>query len=105
MEIALYHPQYGYYRTSRDPFGKHGDFYTAAQLQPAFGRLIRTILEKLSVEHTLIDMGSGRSEMQEEFSNWNYLAVDVRTPLPQSTPGVIFANELFDALPCRVYDA
>ncbi len=105
MEIALYHPQYGYYRTSRDPFGKHGDFYTAAQLQPAFGRLIRTILEKLPVEHTLIDIGAGRSEMQEEFSNWNYYSVDVCSAHPQPVQGVIFANELFDALPCRVYDA
>ena len=25
MEVALYHPEHGYYRRARDPFGKHGD--------------------------------------------------------------------------------
>ena len=29
MEAALYHPEFGYYRRKRDPFGAGGDFYTA----------------------------------------------------------------------------
>src|SRR6476620_9379219 len=32
MEMALYHPEHGYYRRGRDPFGPAGDFYTAEQL-------------------------------------------------------------------------
>ena len=104
MEVALYHPQYGYYRKDRDPFGKGGDFYTAVQLQPSFGKLIRTILEKLSPLRTLIDIGAGRGEMGEQFQGWNYIAVDVGDRHPPQQPGIIFANELFDALPCRVYD-
>ena len=40
MELALYHPEYGYYRRARDPFGKEGDFYTAEQVQPVFGVLV-----------------------------------------------------------------
>jgi SAM-dependent MidA family methyltransferase len=32
METALYHPEQGYYMTSRDKIGANGDFY-----QPAWG--------------------------------------------------------------------
>lgn len=104
MDVALYHPQHGYYRKDRDPFGQDGDFYTAVQLQPCFGKLIRTILEKLSPLRTLIDIGAGRGEMGEQFQGWNYLPVDIEDTHPLQQPGIIFANELFDALPCRVYD-
>src|ERR1022692_3557521 len=40
MNAALYHPEHGYYRQARDPFGKDGDFFPAEQLQPVFGILI-----------------------------------------------------------------
>ena len=40
MEVALYHPDCGYYRRPAERFGKHGDFFTAEQLQPVFGILI-----------------------------------------------------------------
>lgn len=105
MDVALYHPEYGYYRSKRDPFGRGGDFYTAVQLQPSFGRLIRAVLEKFSASHTLIDVGAGRGEMREQFHEWNYISIDSSDRLPVDLDGVIFANELFDALPCRAYDA
>lgn len=104
MDVALYHPQFGYYRRERDPFGREGDFYTAAQLQPSFGRLIRAVLEKFPVERTLIDIGAGRGEMREQFHEWKYIFIDAGDELPSSSNGVIFANELFDALPCRALD-
>ena len=47
MEVALYHPEHGYYRRPRDPFGKHGDFFTAEQLQPVFGILIAARIRQL----------------------------------------------------------
>ena len=40
MQTALYHPEFGYYRRLRDPFGREGDFFTAEQVQPVFGILI-----------------------------------------------------------------
>ena len=40
MEVALYHPEHGYYRRAQHPFGKGGDFYTAEQIQPVFGILM-----------------------------------------------------------------
>ena len=50
MDIALYHPEHGYYRRERDPFGKAGDFYTAEQLQPVFGILIAAVMRALASE-------------------------------------------------------
>ncbi len=109
MELALYHPEHGYYRRSRDPFGKAGDFYTAAQLQPVFGILmaarVRSLWEELDrpADFTVVDLGAGRGEVREAFAEWRYIPVDVdRGALPDGFTGVVFANEFFDALPVDV---
>ena len=39
MEVALYHPQGGYY-TGPERVGASGDFYTSPSVHPAFGALI-----------------------------------------------------------------
>ena len=39
MEVALYHPDGGYY-TSGEPIGAAGDFYTSPSVHPAFGALL-----------------------------------------------------------------
>lgn len=112
MEIALYDPECGYYRAGRDPFGKEGDFYTASQLQPVFGRIaaafVRSLRDEMGAgaEFTLVEWGAGRSEMAEAFAEFNYTAVDVgRGAPPAEFTGVVFANELFDALPVDVVRA
>ncbi len=103
MEQALYHPLHGYYRRGVEVFGKEGDFYTAAQLQPVYGDLIRRILENLTAHRAVIDLGAGRRDMADAFTGWSYRALDSGDPLPVEFRGVVFANELFDALPCRVF--
>jgi SAM-dependent MidA family methyltransferase len=108
MELALYHPLYGYYRRERDPFGKQGDFYTAEQLQPAFGILvaarIRAMFEELGRPEgfTVVELGPGRAEMRHAFSEWQYVPVDLGGALPARFCGVVFSNEFFDALPVEV---
>jgi SAM-dependent MidA family methyltransferase len=109
MELALYHPQYGYYRRGRDPFGKAGDYYTAQQLQPVFGILIaariRTLFQELGrpEEFVVVELGAGRGEMAAAFSEFSYLPVEIEQGrLPDRFSGVVFANEFFDALPVRL---
>ena len=101
MECALYHPGHGYYR--RDVFGKDGDFFTAAQVQPVFGLLARRVADELllGIEPPLCvaDLGAGRREMAAAFSGLNYLPIEVGDALPADFRGLVFANEFFDALP------
>ncbi len=106
MELALYHPLHGYYCRGEKPIGVRGDFYTASQLQPVFGSLMRGYIERLIGEHQLrlprilIEYGAGRGEMAEAFTDWEYRAIEVHTVPPVSPlSGVVFGNELFDAFP------
>jgi SAM-dependent MidA family methyltransferase len=39
MQVALYHPQHGYYAAARPRTGWGGDFVTSPELDPAFGQL------------------------------------------------------------------
>jgi SAM-dependent MidA family methyltransferase len=109
METALYHPVHGYYRRARDPFGKAGDFYTAEQIQPVFGILIAARIRQLyramgePADFTVVELGAGRGEMAEAFSEWRYLTVDIDSgEFPADFRGVVFSNEFFDALPVDV---
>ncbi len=106
MEVALYHPEHGYYRRPRDPFGKDGDFFTAEQVQPVFGTLMAARIRQLyrsmgePAGFTVVELGAGRGEMAEAFSEWRYLPIDVDSgALPEEFDGVVFSNEFFDALP------
>ena len=47
MEMALYFPELGYYSSSEEKIGKHGDFYTSPCLTPAFGAVIGKQLEEM----------------------------------------------------------
>jgi SAM-dependent MidA family methyltransferase len=119
MEAALYHPAYGYYRRqpagsahpgeAHDPFGREGDFFTAEQIQPVFGILIAARIRQLyramgePRDFTVVELGPGRREMAEAFSEWRYAAVDLDSNgMPEKFTGVVFSNEFFDALPVDV---
>jgi SAM-dependent MidA family methyltransferase len=51
MELALYHPDCGYYASGRANIGRRGDFFTNVSVGPLFGRLLASqfaeIWEKL----------------------------------------------------------
>ena len=109
MEVALYHPEHGYYRRPRDPFGKHGDFFTAEQLQPVFGILIAARIRQLFQQmgepagFTVVELGAGRGEMRAALSEWPYVPIDLDSgALPANFSGIVFSNEFFDALPVEV---
>jgi SAM-dependent MidA family methyltransferase len=109
MQVALYHPEHGYYRRKRDPFGKQGDFFTAEQLQPVFGILMTERVRQLRramgepADFTVVELGAGRREMEQAFGEWRYLPIDIDGgELPGNFTGVVFSNEFFDALPVEV---
>ena len=47
MELALYHPALGYYATRHDRGTRSGDFLTAPETHPIFGRAIARQLDEL----------------------------------------------------------
>lgn len=109
METALYHPEHGYYRRDRDPFGKDGDYYTAEQLQPTFGIVVATLLGSLreqlgqAAEFTVVELGAGRMEMAAALAGFHYIPVESgRGEMPERFSGAVFANEFFDALPVHL---
>jgi SAM-dependent MidA family methyltransferase len=71
MELALAHPDYGYYM-NRDPFGASGDFTTAPEISQMFGELIglwaaevwTTMGSPSSIR--LVELGPGRGTLMSD---------------------------------------
>ncbi len=97
MEVALYDPAGGYYR--QDRFGRQGDFYTAEQLQPVFGMLLRRFCEQQGIGH-VVQPGAGRAALAETFAGMEYTPIDIGYGAwPKAFSGLVLAHEFFDALP------
>ncbi|MBM7865314.1 SAM-dependent methyltransferase [Heliobacterium gestii] len=66
MEVALYHPQHGYYTAGDPPMGRGGDFITAPEISPFFGRVIGRQLTEMWEQmdrpdrFDIIEFGPGR---------------------------------------------
>ncbi|MDA8093190.1 MAG: SAM-dependent methyltransferase, partial [Betaproteobacteria bacterium] len=64
MEMALYHPGQGYYSAGATKFGAAGDFVTAPELSPFFGRALAAqvaqVLRETGGDVLEIGPGSGR---------------------------------------------
>ncbi len=110
IELALYHPEFGYYRRGCDAFGREGDFYTSSQLQPVFGRLIAQRIDRLRrqlgrpAEFCVVELGPGRGETGEAVRRClpgiPWIGVESGGRRPEApVVGVVFSNEFFDALP------
>jgi SAM-dependent MidA family methyltransferase len=50
MELALYHPEHGYYGPGPRRIGRGGDFYTAVSVGPLYGQLLATLAEQIWAE-------------------------------------------------------
>ena len=141
MELALYHPQEGYYGAGRARFGEGGDFDTAAETSALFGRaLAGQCAEVLAAcpGGDIVELGPGSGRLAEVVLGelkeagklpQRYLLVEPapglralqRQRLAGSHPdlvkrlewvdrltherirGVILANEVLDALPCKCF--
>src|SRR6185295_3728218 len=63
MELALYAPGLGYYAAGSRKFGESGDFITAPEISPMFGKCLglqaRQVLEKVGGDILELVPGSG----------------------------------------------
>ena len=141
MELALYHPEEGYYGAGRARFGEGGDFDTAAETSALFGRaLAGQCAEVLAAcpGGDIVELGPGSGRLAEVVLGelrhagkppQRYLLVEPapglravqRQRLAGAHPdlverlewvdrltherirGVILANEVLDALPCKCF--
>lgn len=69
MELALYHPEHGYYSSGRARVGKKGDFFTSVSVGEIYGRLLasvcREVWERLERpgEFTIVEQGANDGSM------------------------------------------
>jgi SAM-dependent MidA family methyltransferase len=69
MELALYHPEHGYYASGRARVGKGGDFYTSVSVGRIYGRLLasvcREVWERLGSpdEFAIVEQGANDGTM------------------------------------------
>lgn len=107
MEVALYHPEVGYYRRHPHPAGRAGDYYTAEQVQPVFGRLLSAHFQQLAKDlharHeplSIVELGAGAASMADYFPALSYVAIELASgSFPERFDGIVFSNEFLDALP------
>lgn len=129
MEVALYHPKFGYYARSDSPVGKEGDYVTSASLSPLFSFVLSLLISEFMGSITdgvcsIVDVGCGDGSLihslyaqasSEVRSRSVFYGVDRSLDRVTSGPGVEFttdltsvprddaqlvvANELFDASP------
>jgi len=111
MELALYHPAVGYYRSDRPRvgYGPGTDFFTATTSGAIFGELIIAACRSLLpagelARHTFIEIGAepGQGVIQD----LPHPFAGVRTvihgdPIELAGDCIVFSNELFDAQPFR----
>ena len=65
MQMALYHPKYGYYNSDKERVGRFGDFYTSPAVHRIFGELIAKQLEEMwrimgKTPFTIVEMGANK---------------------------------------------
>ena len=134
MERALYDSAHGYYRRP-GRIGKQGDFLTSPVIHPMFGWAIagwcRHVWEQLGqpTPFTIFEPGAGQGALAASILDWaegrdpafrqaiRYIAIEpnapgsdsrvewATAPIPAAANGVVLTNELFDALPVRLFDA
>jgi SAM-dependent MidA family methyltransferase len=78
MNLALYHPQHGYYNSDRPPFGKQGDFITSPHWSADFAEVLAeqfvemwqilvsgALEEDRPFNFEIVEMGAGRGTFAE----------------------------------------
>ncbi|MGH7944429.1 MAG: SAM-dependent methyltransferase, partial [Opitutaceae bacterium] len=113
MDLALYHPEVGYYRKRRQRIGyaPGTDFFTATTSGPLFGELVAAACTRLLQtagrdprEHAFIEIGAepGSGGIMAGVGHGFRALKTLEVAQLPSLEGdcVVFSNELFDAQPC-----
>jgi SAM-dependent MidA family methyltransferase len=84
VELALYHPQFGYYARSENPVGKGADYVTAPVLSPVFSFAISNLVREFVRRNegalcSIVDIGCGDGGLIESVASDSLLvASDAR---------------------------
>lgn len=109
MELALYHPELGYYqrKKKRVGYGRGTDFFTATTSGPLFGELVAAAVKTLLgntplAEITFVEIGAEThggmmTGVKHRFRDVRVMRLG--EPLQLTGACVVFSNELFDAQP------
>ena len=134
MELALYAPGLGYYAAGTPKFGSAGDFVTAPEISPLFGRVLAHQFSEvlMACGGSILELGAGsghlaadimgelerlgelpqaycilevspslRARQRELLAPWGG-RVRWLDAMPEEFSGVIFGNEVLDALPAHL---
>jgi SAM-dependent MidA family methyltransferase len=121
MELVLHEPGLGYYAAGARKFGSGGDFVTAPELTPLYGRtLAQQVAQVLQPGEAVLEFGAGSGALAEQILGEiqaPYLILETSPELrqrqeqrlgsrvtwlermPQHFRGVMIANEVVDAMP------
>jgi SAM-dependent MidA family methyltransferase len=81
MDLALYHPQHGYYNSDRPSIGKQGDFITSSHWGADFAEVLAQQFVEMwefldrPVNFTIVEMGAGQGTFAEnvlQYLQWQY---------------------------------
>jgi SAM-dependent MidA family methyltransferase len=85
MDVALYHPELGYYARSVQRSGRAGDFFTSVDVGPLFGELIaKQIVEMAGILNS--ESGIQNWDMVEAGAGNGRLAADVLRAMKRDSP-------------------
>jgi len=121
MELVLHEPGLGYYAAGARKFGAGGDFVTAPELSPLFGRaLARQVAQVLQPGEAVLEFGAGSGALASQLLgelDCPYFILETSADLrqrqrqrlgdrvqwlermPRRFRGVMLANEVVDAMP------
>ncbi|WP_457640081.1 class I SAM-dependent methyltransferase [Persephonella sp.] len=83
MDMALYYPELGYYTSPQEKIGGLGDFFTASELDSAFGELLGKQFAEIFYK-----LGSQNFQVVEIGAGKGYLAHDILKYLKENKPEV-----------------
>ncbi|HEX2731035.1 MAG TPA: SAM-dependent methyltransferase [Polyangiaceae bacterium] len=107
MNRVLYHPILGYYAQTRSPIGTRADYFTSVSATRLFGRIIarvarywRNVLgEPFAVYEFGAHKGQLRLDVLSEAPELEMHGFEFSDQTPPTMRGLVFSNELLDALP------